>query len=184
MSSASHFPSVRGVLSCFILKLLLRCLCHKLGLDSVSKFLLQYSTNIKWKKKCLLTSLTHQTSKGLDRKEWKKEWGVCVVKMRKARWGDILWSGALLVAILSPYTSIIHFCTPSSLLLTRQCHSIQKAGIEFSKKTNLKLVCCCHCLVFKMRSERKKLNQVESKEFEIQYMQSYSLMLIVIKKRG
>lgn len=141
-----------------------------------------------------LKRLTHQTSKELDRKEQKKE-----KKKRKEGGGDVswrrgrrgrggmLWSGALLIALLSSYTSIIYLCTHSSLLLTRQCHFIPEAGIEFSKKVEKKegKFETRSALVWGVKKKTHTKNKARRTKFAIQYIHSRfklnSPMLLVTK---
>lgn len=93
------------------------------------------------------------------------------MKTRKAREGGVCFDHSFLIALLSSYTSIIYLCTHSSLLLTRQCHFIPEAGIEFSKKVEKK--------------ETHTKNKARRTEFAIQYMHSRfklnSSMLLVTK---
>lgn len=84
----------------------------------------------------------------------------------------------------SPYTSIIYLCTHSTLLLNRQCHSIQKEELNFQKKTNLKHD-PYYLSIKTMRCERK--NEIHSKGFEIQYMHSpfkWNSFILVVTKEG
>jgi len=119
----------------------------------------------------------------------KEKGAKCAMKMRKARWGHILWSKALLTALLSPYTSIIYFCTQSSLLLTTKAVSYHPEGRYQKKKTKQnktkKKIWRTNHFLHNLKRWKKKQNKMHSKEFDIQYMHPpfklNSLMLVVTK---
>lgn len=120
-------------------------------------------------------------------KEKKGGWWGCVMKTRKAREGGVCFDHSFLIALLSSYTSIIYLCTHSSLLLTRQCHFIPEAGIEFSKKVEKKegKFETRSALVWGVKKKTHTKNKARRTEFAIQYMHSRfklnSSMLLVTK---
>ena len=157
----SHFifhqsPLARPVIWCFIFKEL----CTKIGRESLFKVGVSVQNKYKMGKGVGGVSLTSLTCL---KRTWQQEraekekggWGDVSWRWGEQGWGGgILWSKALLVALLCPYTSIIYICTHSSLLLTRRCHSVLKKCFAFSEKNDPKSFFFCFFSVSAVRDER------------------------------